>query len=163
MDGGHRALWRTLAEGFVPENQGPVGFNGQCLLALSPGTATRAVCGTSFTAACNVGWLPFPASPFSDKRGAATRKASTSISSLDSSSSFCLRTSITFFMQAPGKFPESPPKMWIAHSVLLLKEILSAHDLGVRRVFHLYPTAPALRIVSPVFPLSNDALRKSTT
>ena len=40
-----------------------------------------------------IGILSAPESPSSDRRGATMRKASTSISSLDMSSSFCLRSS----------------------------------------------------------------------
>jgi hypothetical protein len=54
-------------------------------------------CGVSFTARCNVGWSS--TSPSSDRSGAATRNASTSCFSLDTSSSFCLRTSYTLFMR----------------------------------------------------------------
>ena len=41
----------------------------------------------------DVGLLSLPTCSSSDNRGATTRNASTSISSLDSSNSFCLRTS----------------------------------------------------------------------
>src|SRR5438128_12292030 len=53
--------------------------------------------GGSFTARGNVSWLSFSASPSSDTRAAAIGKASTSFSSLDTSSSFCLKTAYTCF------------------------------------------------------------------
>jgi hypothetical protein len=77
----------TVATAFVRENQDEV--NGQYLLPLSCHPLWSG-CGVSFTARCNVGWSS--ASP-SDRSGAATRNASTSCFSLDTSRSFCLRTS----------------------------------------------------------------------
>ena len=65
---------------------------GHCVLALSSHTG-RDFCGASFTAGRNVASLSFLAFPSSDRRGAAIRNASTSSSSLNTSSSFCLRTS----------------------------------------------------------------------
>jgi hypothetical protein len=73
-------------------------------LAVSSHPAARAAWGAAVAgcgirmgccvgAEVNVGLLSVLASLSSDRRGAATRNASTSFSSLESSSSFCLRTS----------------------------------------------------------------------
>jgi len=72
--------------------------------ALSTQSAERAGCGLAFNACgtsrtdgaverIDVGCLLLPDSPSSARRGATMRNASTSISSVDISSSFCLRSS----------------------------------------------------------------------
>ena len=78
---GSLAAWHTYVAvtGYV-FNLAERSAYGHCF-ALSPDTA-RGFCG-----------LSLPASPSSDRRGAAIRNASTSSSSLNTSSSFCLRTS----------------------------------------------------------------------
>jgi hypothetical protein len=97
---------------YGPKAAGSV-FYGQ-RLAVSSQPAARAGCGAAATAGCgmrigccelvevaSVGLGASANSLSSDKRGAATRSASTSFSSLASSSSFCLRTSYTFFIRWP--------------------------------------------------------------
>ena len=87
--------------------------HGQRLAVSSHPPAARAGCGLAFTAGCGmrmgccvevgvarVGLLTsVPESFSSESKGAATRSASTSFSSLANSSSFCLRTSYTFFIR----------------------------------------------------------------
>jgi hypothetical protein len=72
-------------------------------------------------------------------------------------------------MQAPKKFFHKfgaiksnfgfPTRIKVAIGVPFSDQSFSAHDLRVRWVFNLDPTALALVVVSPALQLRNDALQ----
>src|ERR1700737_2940432 len=63
----------------------------------------------------------------SESNGAATRKASTSFSSLVSSSSFCLRTSYTFFIVGTCVLEQAiKRRVWLRPAICQVKQALTS-------------------------------------